>query len=153
MTRMGLTAVQVRQLMARQDVATPVPKGKRLPSDLNRLEREFLEILIGDPHNVDVWPHGIRLVLGDNDRYEPDFLVMRASGELVIYEVKAQWSNGQRGLSDSREKCKTTATIFPFTVIIASKKPKKSGGGWHYEVFEPKRRHVENRQAPADTST
>lgn len=154
MSRLGLTAAQVRQLMARQEGGTPAPTGERRQlGDLNGTELDYLEnVLLPDPTVVDVWPHGIRLVLGDNSRYEPDFLVMRHDGRLEIHEVKQQikWhGRNLRGHDDSRQKVKSTATLFPFPVIIASKIKAKDGGGWHVERFEPQRRHIENRPLPS----
>lgn len=146
---MRLTAAQIRQLQDRVNGAQPIPApiGSR-KLDLNKLETEFLQLLVDDPQNLDIWPHGIRLVLGENSRYEPDFLVMRTTGELVIYETKAEWSNGARGHDDSRGKVKAAASLFPFTIIIATKRTKRNGGGWSYETFPPIRRHIENRPAP-----
>jgi len=146
--RFGLSSAQIRELMRRQEQQEVQPPQGERKLDLNKTEKRFLdEVLMADQTIVDIWPHGIRLVLGYNDRYEPDFLIMRASGLLEIYEVKAEWSDGQRGLGDSREKAKTTATLFPFSVTIASLRTKKNGGGWMYERFEPIRRHIENRPA------
>lgn len=155
--RLGLTAAQIRQLMARQEGGIPSPTGKRNLDDLNGTERDYLEtVLLPDQTVVDIWPHGIRLVLGDNSRYEPDFLVMRSDGRLEIHEVKQQikWhGRTMRGHDDSRQKVKSTATLFPFPVIIASKIKAKDGGGWHVERFDPQRRHIENRPPAADTAT
>lgn len=152
--RLGLTAAQVRQLMARQNALPTISAKGARTLELNKNEQEFLEkVLLPDPTVVDIWPHGIRFVLGENDRYEPDFMIMRDTGAIEIFEVKAEWSNGQRGMADSREKVKNTATTFPFPVTIASKRSKKNGGGWHYERFEPTRRHIENRPAPSNTPT
>lgn len=154
-SRFGLTKAQEQELLRRTDnVATPVASGVRNKLELNKTEQQYLdEVLVPDLDVVGVWPHGIRLVLGDNSRYEPDFLVMRASGLLEIHEVKVQivWKGRNiRGLDDSRQKVKSTATLFPFPLVIASKKNRKQGGGWHIERFEPTRRYIE-RAAPQDT--
>lgn len=141
---MKLTAAQIRQLQAKIDGSPPPAKATAQKLDLNRTEKEYLETqLLPAPDIIGVWPHGIRLVLGDNCRYEPDFLVQRRDGTLEIHEVKAEWSNGQRGKDDSRAKVKMSASLFPFPIIIASKRPKKRGGGWHLERFEPTRRVIE----------
>lgn len=145
--RLGLSAADIRTLMSR--AGEPLARAERRSvADLNGVEREFLALLVAREDIIGVWPHGIRLVLGDNDRYEPDFMVQFSDGRLEIFEVKAQWTNGQRGMADSREKVKCAASLFPFPVTIASKQPKKQGGGWHYERFEPKRRNIEPTPPP-----
>jgi len=75
----------------------------------------------------------IKLRLADNTFYTPDFLVMKASGELEAHEVK-----GAKAIfmDDARVKIKVAAETFPFKFIVAYPKTKKSGGGWEIEVFE-----------------
>lgn len=146
---MRLTAAQVRQLQAKIDGNPPAAKtAARKLYELNRTEQAYLEKLLDDPDIIGVWPHGIRVVLGDNLRYEPDFLIQRRDGTLEIHETKHEWSNGQRGRDDSRAKIKMTASLFPFPVVVASQKSKKNGGGWHIERFEPTRRVIERDPTP-----
>lgn len=75
----------------------------------------------------------IKLRLADNTFYMPDFLVMKASGELEAHEVK-----GAKAIfmDDARVKIKVAAETFPLKFIVAYPKAKKSGGGWEIEVFE-----------------
>lgn len=145
-----LSAAQIRQLYAKLPPGQEPPPASTKPSklELNKNEQALLQHLLSLPDVIDIWPHGIRIVLGENCRYEPDFLVQFKDGRLELWEAKALWSNGQRGMDDSRVKVKATATQFPFPVVIATKQPKKKGGGWIIERFESVRRYI---QATSDT--
>lgn len=72
---------------------------------------------------------GINLRLADNTFYKPDFLVMRADGQLEIHEVKGFWTD------DALVKIKVAADKFPFKFIAVMKQTKKNGGGWDIREF------------------
>jgi len=72
---------------------------------------------------------GIHLRLADNTFYKPDFLVMRADGQLEIHEVKGFWTD------DALVKIKVAADKFPFKFIAVMKQTKKNGGGWDIREF------------------
>lgn len=72
---------------------------------------------------------GINLRLADNTFYKPDFLVMRADGQLEIHEVKGFWTD------DALVKIKVAADKFPFKFIAVMKQTKKNGGGWDIRDF------------------
>lgn len=72
---------------------------------------------------------GINLRLADNTFYKPDFLVMRADGQLEIHEVKGFWTD------DALVKIKVAADRFPFKFIAVMKQTKKNGGGWDIREF------------------
>ena len=72
---------------------------------------------------------GINLRLADNTFYKPDFLVMRADGQLEIHEVKEFWTD------DALVKIKVAADKFPFKFIAVMKQTKKNGGGWDIREF------------------
>lgn len=72
---------------------------------------------------------GINLRLADNTFYKPDFLVMRADGQLEIHEVKGFWTD------DALVKIKVAADKFPFKFIAVIKQTKKNGGGWDIREF------------------
>ena len=72
---------------------------------------------------------GINLRLADNTFYKPDFLVMKANGELQIHEVKGYWQD------DAKVKIKVASSLYPFKFLAVYKTPKKQGGGWQYEEY------------------
>lgn len=72
---------------------------------------------------------GINLRLADNTFYKPDFLVMRADGQLEIHEVKGFWTD------DALVKIKVAADKFPFKFIAVMKQTKKNGSGWDIREF------------------
>jgi hypothetical protein len=71
----------------------------------------------------------INLKLGDKLHYRPDFLVLRADGEFVFFEVK-----GGRVEEDAMVKVKAAANLFPFRFFLAKTLPKAeaaaAGGRW-----------------------
>lgn len=71
----------------------------------------------------------LKVRLADNTFYSPDFLVMRANGELEAHEVKGFWAD------DARVKIKVAASLFPFKFVAVKVKSKKDGGGWAIEEF------------------
>lgn len=72
---------------------------------------------------------GMKLRLGDNMFYTPDFAVMLADGTMEMHEVKGFWEE------DARLKIKMAAGAYPFRFIAVKVKPKKDGGGWEIEEF------------------
>ncbi len=73
----------------------------------------------------------VKLRLGDNCFYSPDFAVMRADGAMEMHEVKGFWAD------DARVKIKVAAERFPFrfVAIRAITKTKKREAGWEVEDF------------------
>jgi hypothetical protein len=69
---------------------------------------------------------GIKLRLGDNTFYTPDFAVMLASGQMEMHEVKGFWRD------DARAKIKIAADLYLFRFIAVTK---AKGGGWNVEEF------------------
>jgi hypothetical protein len=73
---------------------------------------------------------GIKLRLGKNAFYTPDFLVQLNNGLLEIREVKGFWKD------DARVKIKAAAYLFPmFRFVGITKVRKRDGGGWRREEF------------------
>lgn len=72
---------------------------------------------------------GLKLRLADKTFYTPDFAVMRDDGVMECHECKGFW------MDDARVKIKVAAEMYPFRFMAAKQLPKKSGGGWQYEVF------------------
>lgn len=72
----------------------------------------------------------IKLRLGKNTFYTPDYGVRLANGELELREVKGFWRD------DARVKIKTAAYLYPiFRFVAVTKKKKRDGGGWQREDF------------------
>lgn len=116
----------------------PVGKGKRKTRGvLNSTERKFLAqhieplMLAGDAvawwYEKWTWaltectPGGLRGI-----RYTPDFVVLMASGDLVVYEVKGT-SNARR---QDLNRTKLFADLFPLRCFVATEKTKANGGGF-----------------------
>ncbi len=77
----------------------------------------------------------VKLRLADATFYTPDFMVLALDGSIEFHEVKGSWSAPNQ--DKSRVKLKVAAEQYPwftFKAIVATKKPKKDGGGWSFEV-------------------
>jgi len=70
---------------------------------------------------------GVKLRLADSTFYTPDYVVMLASGELEVHEVKGFWRD------DARVKIKVAAEMYPFRFLAVCRRPKRDGGGWEIE--------------------
>jgi hypothetical protein len=70
---------------------------------------------------------GITLRIAKGVSYTPDFVVMLASGEIELHEVKGYWRD------DSRAKTRIAAEQFPFRIIAITRPSKKKGAGWVFE--------------------
>ncbi|MGF6604451.1 hypothetical protein P3T23_009206 [Paraburkholderia sp. GAS448] len=72
----------------------------------------------------------IKLRLGKNTFYTPDFAVRLKNGELELREVKGYWKE------DARVKIKNAAYLYPiFRFVAVTKIRKRDGGGWRREDF------------------
>ena len=67
----------------------------------------------------------ITLMLSDNTRYTPDFLVMLPDGALEIHETKGGFIR-----EDGWLKLKVAAALFPLRFFLCQKAAKKDGGEW-----------------------
>ena len=74
---------------------------------------------------------GLTLRLAKGTHYTPDFVVMCASGQIELHEVK-----GSRRVfhDDARVKVKVTAELFPFRMIAAYPRDRVFSG-WDIEEF------------------
>ena len=96
---------------------------------MNRTEREYADLLearriAGEVQHWSFEP--IKVRLADRTFYTPDFLVVLASGELELHEVK-----GAFVMDDARVKWKLCAEHFPARLVWAQK---LKGGVWKVEV-------------------
>ena len=105
----------------------------RLPvGQMNKTEMAYAGLLEGLKQAGQVqWYRfeGLKLRLADKTFYTPDFAVMRNDGVMECHECKGFWQD------DARVKIKVAAEMYPFRFMAAKQRPKKSGGGWEYEVF------------------
>ena len=73
---------------------------------------------------------GIRLRLGKNSNYTPDFALMRADGQLELHEVKGSWqAKNQR---DGKTKLRVAAGMYPFTFFGVTYDRRL---GWQFQEF------------------
>lgn len=69
----------------------------------------------------------LKFRLADKTFYTPDFIVMKANGEIEIHEVKGHWED------DARVKIKVAASMHPFPFIAVMWNSKYND--WDYENF------------------
>lgn len=69
------------------------------------------------------------LKLADDTRYTPDFFVMLPDGTVRFEETKGFLRD------DALVKIKVAATMFPFSFVMLTVRPKKDGGGWATRTF------------------
>lgn len=102
---------------------------RRAPGVMNKTEERYAQrlMLLHRAGEIEWYEFdAIKLRLADKTFYTPDFLVMLASGEIEVHEVKGHWED------DARVKIKVAASLFPFR--FAAYTPTK-GGGWEREDF------------------
>lgn len=92
---------------------------------MNKTEADYHFELKSNPEIIWCSFEAVKLRLADRTFYTPDFLVMKANGEIEIHEVKGFWED------DARVKIKVAAEAFPFRFIAVNRKKKE----WHYEVI------------------
>ncbi len=117
--------------MRKDDIPLPKKPARAVHKAgvMNKTEQAYAALLEGDRKAgliVAWWFEAIKLKLGDNCFYTPDFLIQRADGVMEIHEVKGHWED------DARVKIKAAAAKFPF-VFKAVRKGKD--GMWHDEFL------------------
>jgi len=106
--------------------------GRLKTGQMNRTEAAYaqhLELLRNAGMVLWYRFEGLKLRLADNTFYTPDFVVMRADGQLEAHEVKGFWTD------DARVKIKVAADQYPLAFLAVKVKSKKEGGGWSTEEF------------------
>lgn len=63
-------------------------------------------------------------------RYTPDFAVLLTTYEMVFFEIKGGFAT-----TKDINRLKLAADTLPFRFFLASKQPKKSGGGFRIEEY------------------
>lgn len=107
--------------------------GRLKAGQMNQTEARYAAHLEGLKHAGGVlWYRfeGVKLRLGDNTFYSPDFAVLAGDGVMEMHEVKGGfWTD------DSRVKIKVAADQYPFRFIAVTAAKKRDGGGWAREEF------------------
>lgn len=75
---------------------------------------------------------GMTFRLAKDLRYTPDFVVMKANGELECREVKGAKSIFQ---CDAKAKIKVASELFPIRFVAVFPIKKSDGGGWEIVEF------------------
>ena len=119
------------------------PRGKlKQRGVMNSTERKFYEqqimTRVAAGEIVAWWYEGYAFRLTEKTpsgkpgiRYTPDFVVMLATGELVVYEIKGVGNARRQDLN----RVKLFADLFPFRVFVATQLRKKDGGGFKIEEY------------------
>lgn len=100
-------------------------KGRLKQGQMNKTERRYFEYLKAEEaagRIQKIWFESIKVKIADGACwYTPDFLVLKADSTLEFHEVKA---NSRIFLDDAKVKVKSTATNYPFRMIVVY--PKKT---------------------------
>lgn len=100
-------------------------KGRLKEGQMNKTERRYFEYLKAEEaagRIQKIWFESIKVKIADGACwYTPDFLVLKADSTLEFHEVKA---NPKIFLDDAKVKVKSTATNYPFKIIVVY--PKKN---------------------------
>jgi hypothetical protein len=105
--------------------------GRLKAGEMNKAEAAYSAVLAG---RIDVvwWKfEGVTLNIAPGVSYRPDFLVMLASGELQVHEVKGRWED------DAWRVFKVARDMYPFDflVMMAKALPKRDGGGYSFTLM------------------
>lgn len=104
-------------------------KPRKVGGVKNATEREYEDLHLrarqAAGEVVEWWYERWTFKLADDTRYTPDYVVLLASGELEVVEVK-----GGHIWEDGKVKPKVAAEMIPLRFWLAQKMPKKHGGNW-----------------------
>lgn len=109
---------------------------------MNATESAYAQVLQGRLLAGQVaayWFEGIKLRLGLNLWFTPDFLVQMADRTVEVHEVKATWRGGRHAgkagfREDARVKIKAAAHQYPLFRFIAVRLDRSE---WHAEEIKP----------------
>ncbi len=114
-------------------------KGKpRRTDEMNKTEAAYAETLEARKLDGEIlWYKfgciSLRIAASGKDVkgawYKTDFIVMLASGQIELHEVKGFWTK------DATIRIKVAAEKFPFRFIAVMRRSKKDGGGWAVTDF------------------
>lgn len=105
--------------------------GRLKSGEMNRTEKAYAEHLerlrVGGSI---VWFkfEGVKFRLADNTFYTPDFLVMNATGELEVHEVKGSTYIFQE---DAKVKVKVASEMYPLKFLVAFPQKGSRNAKWN----------------------
>jgi len=120
---------EVARQMDGKVVSPAAQHQSHTPGRMNKWEALYadrLRIRVAAGEVLLYWFEAVKFRLAEGCWYCPDFLVLLASGQWEVHEVKGFWRE------DAKVKVKVMAESFPFPLIIVSK-----GTGmaqWQYET-------------------
>ena len=94
---------------------------------MNKTERRFYEFLQAQSDIVHIDFNVWRCKIAEGAWYKPDFLVIRDTGRVEIYEVKGFWR------SRDRVRTKVAASSYPYFNWFGAQYEK---GQWKFEEFK-----------------
>lgn len=109
--------------------------GRMKPGERNKTEAAYeLELQAQQERGEILWYRfeGMTFKLAADTRYTPDFVVLKANGELECREIKGAKIVFQ---SDAKVKIKVASEMFPIRFVAIFPIPKKLGGGWEIQDF------------------
>jgi hypothetical protein len=107
--------------------------GRLAKGDMNKTEAAYAQHLGALKHDGKIldWKfHAIRVRLAPNTYYEPDFMVLNASGQIEIHEVKGTFTTEKGQI-----KVKLCAAALPWFRVFKCSKQKD--GSWTIQEFHP----------------
>ena len=105
-----------------------IAKGSRPPSGMNKLESDWAMVLEAQKYNGEIkwWMYQpMSFNLGNGAKYRPDFGVLKADNEYVLYETKGHWREA------ARVRIKVASAMHPFRFIAIT----RVDGAWKEERF------------------
>ena len=105
--------------------------GRMKAGEMNKTEKAYAEHLerlrVGGSI---VWFkfEGVKFRLADNTFYTPDFLVMNATGELEVHEVKGSTYIFQE---DAKVKVKVASEMYPLKFLVAFPQKGSRNAKWN----------------------
>ncbi len=105
------------------------------PKRMNQLEYEYARLLTAqaEANQIHKWRfEAVKLRLGDQCWYMPDFWIELPDGRVELHETKGHWRD------DAKAKIRVAAELYPeFRFFAVEKKRKKDGGGFKLSQFDP----------------
>lgn len=132
-----LSAWQAQRVDARHQMDMGEDTGHTLPaaSRMNKTEARYVtEILepLRQHGVIRIFEYEVvKLRIGDNCWYTPDFLVIDRYGRVEFHEIKAYWAKAKKvgWKDDARVKWKAAGAAYPWAIFIAAWPMPKSGWG------------------------
>lgn len=124
---------ELQEEPAEAEPAKASAPARPTPGKMNKTEQAYAQVLEHRKRMGEVVWYAferVRLKLAERTYYVPDFVVLLATGQLEVHEVK-----GGFWRDDARAKTKIAADRFPFRFLAVTPRRQRDGGGWAVEVF------------------